>query len=75
MEQLLADLFGLLLILSGSLWGIAAGSWLNNGVGGLLGLIVGALWGFRLAEGCAPFLKTQKGHNFEAYAKDLTTVL
>ena len=75
MEQLLADLFGLLLILSGSLWGMAAGFWLNSGVGGLLGLVVGALWGFHLAEGCAPFLKTRKGHNSEAYAKGLTTVL
>jgi len=43
MEQLLVDIFGLLLVLSGSLWGIAVGSSLNSGVGGLLGLIVGAL--------------------------------
>jgi hypothetical protein len=74
MEQLLADLFGLLLVLSGSLWGIAVGSWLNSGVGGLLGLIVGALWGFHMAEGCTLFLKTQKGRIYEAYAKGLTTV-
>ena len=75
MEQLLADLFGLLLILSGSLWGMAAGSWLNNGVGGLLGLVVGALWGFHMAEGCTLLLKTQKERNSEAYEKGLTTVL
>jgi hypothetical protein len=74
MEQLLADLFGLLLILSGSLWGIAVGSWLNSGVGGLLGLIVGALWGFHMAEGCTLSLKTQKERNYEAYEKGLTTV-
>ena len=75
MEQLLADLFGLLLILSGSLWGIAVGSWLHSGVGGLLGLVVGALWGFHMAEGCKLLLKTQKGRNSEAYEKGLTTVL
>jgi hypothetical protein len=74
MEQLLADLFGLLLILSGSLWGIAVGSWLNSGVGGLLGLVVGALWGFHMAEGCTLLLTTQKGLNSEAYEKGLTTV-
>jgi hypothetical protein len=67
MEQLLADLFGLLLILSGSLWGIAVGSWLNSGVGGLLG--------FHMAEGCTLLLTTQKGRSSEAYEKGLTTVL
>jgi hypothetical protein len=75
MEQLLADLFGLLLILSGSLWGIAVGSWLNSGMGGLLGLVVGALWGFHMAEGCTLLLTTPKGCNSEAYEKGLTTVL
>jgi hypothetical protein len=75
MAQLLADLFGLLLILLGSLWGMAVGSWLNSGVGGLLGLIVGALWGFHMAEGCTPFLKAQKGRDYEDFEKGLTTVL
>ena len=70
-----AFFFGLVLILSGSLWGIAAGFWLNNSVGGLLGLVVGALWGFHMAEGCTLLLKTQKGRNSEAYEKGLTTVL
>lgn len=74
MEQLLADLFGLLLILSGSLWGIAVGSWLNSDVGGLLGLIVGALCGFHMAEGCTLSLRTQKERSYEAYEKGLTTV-
>ena len=75
MEQLLADLFGLLLIFSGSLWGIAVGSYLNSGLGGLLGLVIGSLWGFQMAEECALFLKTQKGRSSEAYEKGLTTVL
>jgi hypothetical protein len=75
MAQLLADLCGLLLILSGSLWGMALGSWLNSDVGGLLGFIVGALWGFHMAEDCALLLKPQKGRNYEAYEEALTTVL
>jgi hypothetical protein len=53
----LANLFGLLLIGAGSLWGIAVGSWLFGDMGGVLGLIVGALWAFHLAENCALMLK------------------
>jgi len=69
MEQLLADIFGLVLILAGSMWGIAAGSCLQGSLGSLLGLLFGALWGFWLAEHFGLWFKSRKESTDEAPAK------
>jgi hypothetical protein len=58
MGTFFANLFGLILICAGSLWGIAVGSWLGGDLGGVLGLMLGALWAFHLAENCALMLKS-----------------
>ena len=64
MEQLLADIFGLVLILAGSIWGIATGYCLQGSLGSLLGLLFGSLWGFWLAEHFGLWLKSrQQGRN------------
>ena len=69
MEQLLADLFGLVLILAGSLWGIAVGSCLQGSAGAILGLIFGAIWGFCLAEDFGLWFKWCRETTDEAPAK------
>ena len=75
MEQLLANIFGLVLILTGSLWGIAAGSCLQGSAGSLLGLIFGALLGFCLAEDIALWLKSWEIGTDKSSAKELIQLL
>ena len=58
MNQVLANLCGLLFVLLGSFWGIAVGSWLYGNLGAMLGLIIGSTWGFKLAESYAFLLGT-----------------
>jgi len=59
MNQVLANLCGLLFILLGSFWGTAVGWWLYSSLGAMLGLTMGSLWGYHLAEGYASLLSTQ----------------
>ena len=60
MYGVLADLVGLLFIMTGSVCGMAVGSLLLEGIGTLLGLITGALWGYRLAERFAWLVNNQQ---------------
>ena len=60
MYGVLAELIGLLLIMTGSVCGMAVGSLLLDRIGTLLGLITGALWGYRLAESFAWLVKDQR---------------
>jgi len=60
MNQVLANLCGLLFILLGSCWGAAVGSWLSGSLGAMFGLIMGSMWGYHVAEGYASLLSTQK---------------
>jgi len=60
MEQLPGNILALVLVLTGSLWGIAAGSCLQGNAGSLLGLIIGSLWGFCLAENFLLWFKSQE---------------
>jgi hypothetical protein len=60
MNQVLANLCGLLFILLGSCWGTAVGSWLYGSLGAMLGLTLGSMWGYHVAEGYASLLNTQK---------------
>ena len=71
---MLANFCGLLLICTGSLWGVTVGSWLLGKMGGVLGLMAGALWGFHVAEGLALLLKSRKGGNAEAFEKTHVTI-
>jgi hypothetical protein len=59
MNQVLANLCGLLFILLGSFWGTAVGWWLYGSLGAMLGLTTGSLWGYHVAEGYASLLSTQ----------------
>lgn len=69
MGQLLADLCGLLFILTGSLVGVAAGSSLYGSLGSIVGLAAGAMWGFYLAEGFALLIYSQKSKDNETLAR------
>lgn len=60
MNQVLANLCGLLFILLGSCWGAAVGSWLYGSLGAMLGLAIGSMWGYHVAEGYASLLSSQK---------------
>ena len=60
MSQMLANLCGLLFILLSSCWGAAVGSWHYGSLGALLGLTIGSIWGYYVAEGYASLLSTQK---------------
>jgi hypothetical protein len=73
MYGVLSDLIGLLLIMAGSVWGMAFGSLLFGRLGGLLGLITGALWGFQLAEGFALLVKIQQDRCLEPAEESGTT--
>ena len=75
MEQLLADIFGLMLILAGSMWGIAAGSCLQGSLGSLLGLLFGSLWGFWLAEHFGLWFESRKESTDDAPAKGSMVLL
>ena len=66
MNQVLANLCGLLFILLGSFWGTAVGWWLYGSLGAMLGLTLGSIWGYHLAEGYASLLCTQKENNNDA---------
>ena len=59
MNQVLANLCGLLFIILGSFWGTAVGSWLYGSLGAMLGLTIGSMWGFHVAEGYGSLLSTQ----------------
>ena len=59
MNQVLANLCGLLFILLGSLWGTAVGSWLYGSLGAILGLTIGSIWGYHVAEGYSSLISTQ----------------
>lgn len=59
MNRALANLFGLLFIFLGSLWGTAVGSFLYGSLGGILGVAIGSMWGYHVAEGYASLLSTQ----------------
>lgn len=72
---MLADLCGLLFIVSGSLWGVTVGSWLLGSIGGVLGLMLGALWGFHVAEGCSCLLKPWARETTEALQQSHMTIL
>ena len=72
---MLANLCGLLFIVSGSLWGVTVGSWLLGSVGGVLGLMLGALWGFHVAEGCSCLLKPWVRETTEAFQQSHMTIL
>lgn len=63
MNQVLANLCGLLFILLGSFWGTAVGWRLYGSLGAMLGLTIGSMWGYHLAEGYASLLSTQKENN------------
>lgn len=75
MDQVLADLCGLLFILTGSFCGIAVGSWLCGSLGAILGLVVGAVCGFHVAESCTLPKRTRKKEDDETHAKGLVTLL
>ena len=75
MEQRLANIFGLVLILTGSLWGIAIGACLQGSAGSLLGLIFGALCGFCLAEDFALWFKCREVSTDKSSAKKLMQLL
>jgi hypothetical protein len=60
MNQVLANLCGLLFVLLGSCWGATVGSWLCGSLGAMLGLTLGSMWGYHVAEGYASLLSTQK---------------
>jgi len=60
MNQVLANLCGLLFILLGSFWGIAVGSWLFGSLGAMLGLTIGSMWGFHVAAGYGSLLSTPR---------------
>jgi len=60
MNQVLANLCGLLFILLGTCWGAAVGSWLYGNLGAMLGLTLGSMWGYLVAEGYASLLSSQK---------------
>jgi hypothetical protein len=60
MNQVLANLCGLLFILLGSFWGTAVGSWLYGSLGAMLGLTIGSIWGYHVAEGYASLISTQR---------------
>jgi hypothetical protein len=66
MNQVLANLCGLLFILLGSFWGTAVGWWLYGSLGAMLGLTLGSMWGYHLAEGYASLLSNQKENNNDA---------
>ena len=66
MNQVLADLCGLLFILLSSSWGTAVGFWFYHSLGGVLGLTLGAMWGYHLAEGYALLLKIQDQNDNDA---------
>ena len=66
MSQMLANLCGLLFILLGSCWGAAVGSWLDGSLGAMIGLTVGSIWGYHMAEGYASLLSTQKDNTNDA---------
>jgi hypothetical protein len=66
MNQVLANLCGLLFILLGSCWGAAVGWWLYRSLGAMLGLTIGSMWGYHLAEGYASLLCTQKENDNDA---------
>ena len=72
-DQLFANICGLLFVGAGSLWGVTVGSWLLGSMGTVLGLMLGALWGFHVSEGCAFFLKTRKNMDTEAI-EQMTTL-
>jgi hypothetical protein len=55
--QLLINLLGLIFVGAATGSGFALGSSLAGGLGGLVGIAVGAAWGFRLAADCAGLLK------------------
>ena len=63
MNQMLANLYGLLFILLSSFWGTAVGWRLYGSLGAMLGLTIGSMWGYHLAEGYASLLSTQKESN------------
>jgi hypothetical protein len=64
MNQALANLCGLLFILLGSFWGTAVGSWLYGSLGAMLGLTIGSMWGYHLAEGyCSVLSKKIENKN------------
>jgi hypothetical protein len=60
MNQVLANLCGLLFILLGSCWGAAVGSCLYGSLGAMLGLAIGSTWGYHVAEGYASLLSSPK---------------
>ena len=74
-HQVLVDLCGLLLICSGSLCGVLIGSWLLGNIGRVLGLLIGALWGFYLAEGCALLIKPRNLGNTQPFETNPMTIL
>ena len=66
MSQILANLCGLLFTLLGSCWGAAVGSWLDGSLGAMIGLTIGSIWGYHMAEGYASLLRTQKDNTNDA---------
>jgi len=71
MGVIFPDLYGLLLVLAGCLWGMAVGSGLWGDLGGLLGLAFGALGSFDLAEKLTLMLKEmqdgEKEHRLQSH--------
>jgi hypothetical protein len=60
MNQVLANLCGVMFILLGSFWGTAVGSWLYGSLGAMLGLTIGSMWGYHVAEAYASLLRTER---------------
>lgn len=56
------NILGLLFVAAAVASGFGIGSWLYGEIGGLLGVAVGAVWGFRLAADCAGLLRQQLGN-------------
>jgi hypothetical protein len=59
MVHLFINLLGLLFVATAVAAGFGLGTWLYGEIGGLLGVGVGAVWGFRLAADCGELLRQQ----------------
>jgi hypothetical protein len=69
------DFLGLLIIGAGTVWGFAFGLWVLGNPGGLMGVVVGAALGFRLADDCALTLKWLSGRSQEALGEEVSALL
>jgi len=61
MVQVFINLVGLFFVATAVASGFGLGTWLYEEIGGLLGVVAGAVWGFRLAADCGGLLREQLG--------------